>query len=71
MYGSPGAGKAFTGSRAVLYALLQGLNIMLTVLMTLRTQSIGGLHLHKLFKISTSDGAVVAQCAAANTVMEK
>ena len=59
------------GSITVLYTLCQGLNILLTALMALRAQAIGGLHLHTMFKLPTSDGVVIAPYAAANTAMEE
>ena len=71
VYGSPGAGKSYVGSMTVLYTLSQGLNIISTALMALRAQALGGLHLHEIFKLPTSDGASIAPFAAANQAIQK
>ena len=53
VYGAPGTGKSFIGQYTVLYALSQGLNIISTALMGVRANTLGGIHLHKIFFLPT------------------
>ena len=54
-HGAPGTGKSFIGQFIVLYALSQGLNIISTALMGVRANTIGGIHLHKIFFLPTDN----------------
>ena len=55
VYGAPGTGKLFIGQYTVLYALSQGLNIISTALMGVRANTLGGIHLHKIFFLPTDN----------------
>lgn len=48
--GAPGAGKTFVLQAQGLYAMTKGLRVMSTSLMAVRSNAIGGYHLHRLFQ---------------------
>ena len=71
VYGAPGTGKSFVGEIVVLYAIMQGLNIISTALMGVRANAIGGTHLHEFFKLPINDNATVAPQTKAMQALEK
>jgi hypothetical protein len=48
--GAPGAGKSFVLQAEGLFAMCRGLRVMSTSLMAVRSNALGGLHLHRFFK---------------------
>ena len=48
--GAPGAGKTFVLQCMGLYAMSQGLKVMTSSLMAIRSSDLGGIYLHQLFK---------------------
>ena len=48
--GAPGAGKTFVTQAQGFYAMTQGLRVMSSSLMAIRSTAIGGYHLHRLFR---------------------
>lgn len=48
--GAPGAGKTFVTQAAGFYAITQGLKVMSSSLMAIRSTAMGGYHLHRLFQ---------------------
>jgi hypothetical protein len=53
VHGAPGSGKTFVGLWTVLYALSQGLRCISTTLMGACANTIGGIHLIKIFCLPT------------------
>ena len=49
IYGLPGTGKTFLSEKLVLYCLSKGLKTVSTSLMGVRANSLGGIHIHKIF----------------------
>lgn len=49
--GIPGAGKTHVLLTQALYAISQGLRVMATSLMAVRSLALGGIHMHKLFAL--------------------
>ncbi|KAL7539846.1 hypothetical protein ACHAXR_009663, partial [Thalassiosira sp. AJA248-18] len=49
IHGAPGCGKSHVMMYIALYALSQGLKVMMTALMGVRANALGGIHLHRLF----------------------
>jgi len=52
--GMPGSGKTFIITNALLYALCQGLNVMVTSLSSERAMQFAGMHIHDLFCLPVS-----------------
>ena len=50
--GAPGSGKSYLLSYAVLYALQKGMRVGMTAMMAKRANILGGIYMHKLFKLS-------------------
>jgi hypothetical protein len=55
IYGAPGTGKSYVAEVIVLYALSLGLHVITTALMGVQANVRGGIHLHEIFKLPTSD----------------
>ena len=70
-YGAPGTGKSFIGQLVVLYCLTKGLNVLSTSLMGVRANSLGGLHIHKLFMLPTNDALLSKPFLCAQYAIEK
>ena len=49
IHGFPGSGKTHVIKYLLLYAMMQGLNTMITALMGTRANALGGIHIHRLF----------------------
>ena len=71
IYGAPGTGKSFIGELLVLYILSQGLNILSSSLMGIRANSIGGIHLHKLFYLPTENVSSYSSFRSAEYAIQK
>ena len=56
-HGSPGSGKSFVLEAQGLYAMSQGLRVMSTSLMAVRSNALGGYHIHKLFTLEVTKNA--------------
>ena len=69
IYGAPGTGKSFIGQTAVLYCLAKGMNIMSTSLLGVRANSLGGIHIHKLFMLPTDDNLQLSPFNCAKRVI--
>ena len=61
--GSPGCGKTFLLLLGAMYALSKGLKVATTALMAERALSLGGVHLHKLFRIPVNQNGTVQRLA--------
>jgi len=55
--GAPGAGKTFIEQAVGLYAMSQGLRVMSSSLMAVRSNAIGGYHLHRLFQLDVNNSS--------------
>ena len=53
IYSAPGTSKYFLGQLVVSYVITQGLNVISTALMGVSENSLGGIHLYKLFQLPT------------------
>ena len=53
-FGAPGTEKSFIGQLIALYTLSQGLNVISIVLMGTCANSLGGIHMHRLFPFPTN-----------------
>ena len=71
VYGAPETGKSFVGKLVVLYAITQGLNIIPTALMGVRSNVLGGIYLHELFKLPTSGNASMSPYRSDQLALEK
>ena len=55
--GAPGAGKTFIQEIQGLYAMSQGLRVMSTSLMAIRSNALGGINIHRLFQLPVNKAA--------------
>lgn len=55
--GAPGAGKTFIQEVQGLYAMSQGLRVMSTSLMAIRSNALGGINVHRLFQLPVNKAA--------------
>jgi DNA replication protein DnaC/predicted GIY-YIG superfamily endonuclease len=62
-HGSPGSGKSFVLEAQGLYAMTQGLRVMSTSLMAVRSNALGGYHIHKLFTLEVNKNTNVFRLA--------
>ena len=62
-HGSPGSGKSFVLEAQGLYAMSQGLRVMSTSLMAVRSNALGGYHIHKLFTLEVNKNTNVFRLA--------
>ena len=62
-HGSPGSGKSFVLEAQELYAMTQGLRVMSTSLMAVRSNALGGYHIHKLFTLEVNKNTNVFRLA--------
>ena len=61
--GSPGSGKSYLMNYSILYAISKGLNVCVTAVMSKRANVLGGIHIHKLFKLPCKNGLNVHRMA--------
>ena len=71
IYGAPGTGKSFICQTIVLYCLSKGMNVMSTSLLGVRANSLGGIHIHKLFMLPTEDKLQLSPFKSAEKALEK
>lgn len=67
--GAPGAGKTFIEQAVALYAMSQGLRVMSSSLMAVRSNAIGGYHLHRLFQWEVNKSANLFRLAEVSGVI--
>mmetsp|Transcript_28417 Transcript_28417/g.59223 ORF Transcript_28417/g.59223 Transcript_28417/m.59223 type:complete len:556 (+) Transcript_28417:675-2342(+) len=70
VYGAPGADKSCIGQYSVLYAISQALSILSRTLMGVQATALGGIHLHKLFKLPTNVGPSISLFCVAQLAMQ-
>ena len=71
IYGSPGTGKTFLSEIVVLYCLSKGLNMVSTSLMGVRANSLGGIHIHKIFFSPVHNSSKLSALKRAEYAIEK
>ena len=54
-YGASGSGKSFTTLYSCIYAISQGLKVILTSVMSRRSVHLSSIHIHKLFCLDTNN----------------
>ena len=70
-YGSPGTGKIFLSEILVLYCLSKGFNTMSTSLMGVQANSLGGIHIHKIFPFRVHNSSKLSSLKRAEHAIEK
>lgn len=68
--GGPGTGKSYVMQLGCFMASAMGLNVSMTSLLADRSMSLGGVHLHLMFKIPVSDSAMNVNRLAELTIIK-